>query len=152
MQNLIIYDSLYGNTRKIAEKIAGVMPQSKALKVDELKPEILQNIKFLIVGSPTQGGRPTILLQRFLNQIPANTLKNIKVAAFDTRLSEKDVNFALRLLIKTIGYAAPKIAKSLEKKGGKLAAPPRGFIVRGKEGPLADGELERIDKWIKSLL
>ena len=35
--------------------------------------------------------------------------------------------------------------------GGKLAAPPEGFIVLGTQGPLLDGELERAAKWAKDI-
>jgi len=36
---------------------------------------------------------------------------------------------------KLFGYAAGHIADSLKSKGGYLAAPPEGFIVKGNEGP-----------------
>ncbi len=44
------------------------------------------------------------------------------------------------------GYAAGKIADSLQQNGGKLMAEPEGFIVKGRNGPLADGELDRYVK------
>jgi hypothetical protein len=31
-------------------------------------------------------------------------------------------------------------------------APPEGFIVKGREGPLKDGELERAAGWAKGIL
>jgi flavodoxin I len=73
------------------------------------------------------------------------------VTAFDTRLSAREKNPALRLLLKTVGYAAGRIADSLAAKGGKLAAPPEGFIVEGREGPLREGELERAAAWGKTI-
>jgi hypothetical protein len=57
----------------------------------------------------------------------------------------------LRFLVKTGGYAAKSIAKRLEKAGGKLAAPPEGFAVKGTEGPMKQGELERAAEWAKRL-
>ena len=48
---------------------------------------------------------------------------------------------------KTGGYAAPSIAKRLEKAGGRLAVPPEGFAVVGTEGPMKQGELERAAEW-----
>ncbi len=53
----------------------------------------------------------------------------------------------LRFMVKTGGYAAKHIANTLQTKGGKLVAPPEGFLVSGEEGPLADGELERARNW-----
>ena len=46
----------------------------------------------------------------------------------------------------------PKIAKRLRAKGGTLSAPPEGFIVDGKEGPLRSQELERATAWLKELV
>jgi len=148
MKNLVIYDSQFGNTEKIAQAIAESI-SAQAIKVTNINNSNLDNLNILLIGSPTQGGRATAALQSFLEQIPAGKLEGVKVAAFDTRLSETEVNFALRLLIKTIGYAAPKIAKILVGKGGKEMVPSEGFIVKGKLGPLADGEIERSKEWIK---
>jgi flavodoxin I len=49
-------------------------------------------------------------------------------------------------------YAAGKIADSLKKKGATLMASPEGFFVKGKEGPLKEGELERAAGWAKGIL
>ena len=147
MKKLVIYDSQYGNTQKVAEAVAKSI-SGKLLCVSDTNTTDLTGVEILIVGSPTQGGQSTQNIQAFLGSIPGGFLKNVKVAAFDTRFSESKVNFALKILIKTIGYAAPKIAKLLEAKGGRLILHPEGFIVKGKEGPLDKGELERAKKWI----
>lgn len=49
--------------------------------------------------------------------------------------------------MKVGGYAAGRIAETLKKKGGNLVMPPEGFFVKGKEGPLKEGELERTANW-----
>lgn len=105
----------------------------------------LESLDLLIVGSPTQGGRPTISLQEFIKKIPESALKGVKVATFDTRIEAKGAG--LRFLTKVLGYAAPRIADSLKSKGGNLVVPPEGFIVEQKEGPLKKGELERATQW-----
>jgi DNA-binding CsgD family transcriptional regulator len=46
-------------------------------------------------------------------------------------------------LVGIFGYAAGKIAGSLKTKGGTLILSPEAFFVKGKEGPLKEGELER---------
>lgn len=150
MTKLVIYDSLYGNTEKVAKAIAKSI-SAKAIRFSEIKNLDLKNLDLLVVGSPTQGGRATVALNHFLAEIPQNILKNVKVAVFDTRVSENDLNFALKLLVKTIGYAAPKMAKTLESKGGKFIVPPCGFLVKGKEGPLMANELEKASNWLKNL-
>ncbi len=147
MMVLIVYDSVYGNTEKIARAIAGAITpfgEVKVLRVGEVNPLELGAIDLLIVGSPTQGGKPTPAIQKFLSKIPANALKNINVASFDTRVK--------MLVAKLFGYAAGRIADSLKSKGGNLAAQPEGFIVKGNEGPLKEGELERAVGWTKGIL
>jgi flavodoxin len=149
MKNIVLYDSIYGNTQQIATTIADNLPNSKLIYIDQINLNDLKNIDLLVVGSPTLGGRPTQKLQNFFNQIPQNALKDIKLAVFDTGFFESAQNFALRLLIKTIGYAAPKMASFLETKGAKLITSPETFIVTGKSGPLATGELDRAKLWAK---
>ena len=147
MNKLVIYDSQYGNSEKIAQAIAQSI-SATCIRVADVRNADLDELNLLVVGSPTHGGRATSALDQFLEQIPAGKLSGVKIAAFDTRLSEKDVNFALRLLMKTIDYAAPKIARLLVSRGGKQISSPQGFIVKGKEGPLVIGELERARLWI----
>jgi flavodoxin len=151
MKTRIIYDSGFGNTEKVAQAIGKGLKAAQIVKASEATISNIKGLDLLIVGSPTYGGRPTQALQNFLNQIPAGALQGVSVAAFDTRFQPEKQKKALQLLMKVIGFAAPKIAESLKKKGGELLAPPEGFIVLGKEGPLAEGEQERAAKWADSL-
>jgi flavodoxin len=137
-----VYDSIYGNTEKVARAIAeAVRPGAECedVRADEADVSTLRSVDLLIVGSPTHGGRPTAAMKGFLDRVPANGLANIPVTAFDTRMTI----FIARLF----GYAAGRIAASLKRKGGLLSAAPVGFIVEGREGPLRAGELERAAAW-----
>ena len=154
MKALIVYDSVYGNTEKIARAIAGAITPSdgaKILRAGEANPSELASIDLLIVGSPTHGGRPTPAIREFLSRIPANALKNVGVTSFDTRFQAKDKGVGMRILLGVVGYAAGRITDSLKGKGGYLAAPPEGFIVEDNEGPLKEGELERAASWAKEI-
>ena len=145
MKALIVYDSVYGNTEKIARAIAEAITPSgevKVLRAGEANPSELESIDLLIVGSPTHGGRPTPAVQNLLNKVPK--LQGIKVAAFDTRIPTK--------LVRVFGYAAGRIANNLKKKGSTLIASPEGFFVTGGQGPLKEGELERAAGWAKGIL
>lgn len=148
MKKLVVYDSQYGNTEKVAQAIAKSI-SAKAIRLSEIISSDMTSVNTLVIGSPTQGGRATVAINKFLNELSTRSLNNVKVAVFDTRFLEKDLNLALKLLVRTIGYAAPKMAETLKKKGANLIVPPEGFIVTGKEGPLALGEIERASKWIK---
>jgi len=148
MSTLVLYDSQFGNTEKIAQAIGkGISSEVSVKAAGDTGNINWSELTLLVVGSPTQGGRPTPTLQKVFATIPDDGLKNAKVAAFDTRLRVEDHGFGLRLLMKSIGYAATKMAKLLESKGGTLVSPPEGFFVADKEGPLKEGELERAEKW-----
>jgi flavodoxin len=157
MQAMVVYDSMYGNTGKIAEAIGKALgPEAEVgiVRVGEVKPEQLAGLTLLIVGSPTQRFSPTGVTTEFLKGIPRNGLEGIKVAAFDTRftMSEIEKIRILAFFVKIFGYAAESIADRLAKKGGDLAVPPEGFYVGGTEGPLLEGELERAADWAKEIV
>ena len=145
MKALIVYDSAYGNTEKIAKSIGGAITGDvKVLRIGEVNPSELEPVDFLIVGSPTYGGRPTPATLDFLNNIPESAVKGMGVAAFDTRLSAR--------WVKIFGFASAKIAGSLKAKGGTLIMSPEGFFVKGTKGPLLEGELERAASWAKEIV
>jgi flavodoxin I len=156
MRTLIIYDSQYGNTEKIALTVGDVLREKsevELVKVGEAKPEQLKSIDLLVVGSPTQQFRATQTMRNFLSGIPKNGLKSVKAAAFDTRLTQAfiDQNKALTFFERIFGYAAERIARTLKEKGCELVVPGEGFFVEGMEGPLVAGELERAESWAKQL-
>ena len=154
MNILIIYDSLYGNTKTIAETLGKNFSSPhkvRLLNATHAKTHDFKGAGLVIVGSPTHGGRAKPTLQEFLDHIPNETLKDIPVAVFDTRLDITKQPFLLRLLMNIIGYAAPKIGKILENKGGNLITPPEGFFVTGKKGPLPKEELDRAKAWGKTI-
>lgn len=156
MKALVVYDSQYGNTEKIAQAIGGALGSQAEvgmLRVGNVKPEDLSGLTLLLVGSPTQRFRPTVAITGFLKSIPKDGLKGVKVAAFDTRLTESEIEKVriLAFFVRIYDYAAKPISNWLKKKGGELIAPPEGFYVAGMEGPLAEGELERAADWAKQI-
>lgn len=152
MKTLVIYDSVFGNTEKIAQAIAAVL-STQAIPVSQADAGQLRGLDLLVVGSPTRKFSPTEDIHKLLNSLPKNHLAGVRVAAFDTRITLETIDSKVfRFIVAKGGYAARTIAKSLEKKGGQLAAPPEGFFVTGEQGPLKDGELERAAGWAISLV
>ncbi len=156
MKVLIVYDSVFGNTEKIALAIGNSLSSKgnvETLRVSDVNPEQLIGLELIVVGSPTRVFKPIKSILNFIDKIPLNGLKSVKVAAFDTRISTPDVKLRfLNILVKMFGYAAKPIAYKLEKKGGSLIIPPEGFFVKDSEGPLKDGELERAVDWAKIIV
>ncbi len=143
MKSLVVYDSVYGNTETIAKAI-GIALSGAVLvrRVGEANPSDLSSIDLIVVGSPTQAGRPTQAIQKFLDGLP-RLAEGFRVAAFDTRSSSR--------WAAVFGFASKRIAEALKSHGGTLVAPPEAFYVTGKEGPLRDGEAARAATWAKML-
>lgn len=142
MKTLVVYDSQYGNTEKIAKAIGeAIGGDVKVIRPPEVTESDLASADLLIIGSPTQGGRPLKTIQDFLFALSAASVKGKKVAAFDTRVPAA--------WVKIFGFAAGRIGRALKGKGGILVLLPEGFYVTGTKGPLKDGELERAAGWGK---
>jgi flavodoxin len=158
MEALVVYDSFFGNTERIAQAIGNALGRQEnvgIVRVADVRPEQLTGLKLLIVGSPTRAFRPSPAIKKFLKSIPKNGLKGVKVAAFDTRVTDEEIDsavFILRIMVNIFGYAAKPIADRLVKKGGQLIAAPEGFFVQGMEGPLKEGELERASDWARQII
>src|SRR5437763_4142403 len=106
MNTFVIYDSQYGNTERIAQAIADTLRafgQAQAIRVDPAHPASFQGVDLLIVGSPTQGMRPTPVMQSFLETVSPASLSGLAVACFDTRFR----GFLWK------SYAAPRVLRQL---------------------------------------
>ena len=142
MNTLVIYDSQFGNTKRIAQAIADTLRafgQAQAVRVDPARQVSLQAVDLLIVGSPTQGFRPTLAMQSFLGNVSSSSLGGLAVACFDTRFRGS--------LWKS--SAAPRMARQLRTLGVEPIVPPESFFVKAmkKEGPLLAGEVVRAASW-----
>jgi flavodoxin len=146
MKTVVVYDSLYGNTRAIARAIGDALPgEVEVLQVGQAEPGDLESVDLLIIGSPTHGSLPSEAVQGLLEKIGSPSRESAKLATFDTRLT-------WGFLERWGGFAAPKIADRLEVKGWTLAVPPEGFFVKGlKKGPLKRGEVDRATWWAHRL-
>jgi flavodoxin I len=158
-KTLVIYDSAFGNTEKVAQAMGEALASQtdvEVRRVTDVRPEELKGLDLLIVGSPVQRFTALPTINEFLNSIPAQGLAGVKVAAFDTRILIEDVesSFARAILgffVRIFGYAAEPIADKLAKKGGEGTVPPAGFLVEDTEGPMKPGELERAAQWAQAV-
>lgn len=141
MKSLIIYDSFFGNTKLLAQTIGKELGNdTQVIHVSDFKQEDLKGVSLLIVGSPILGWRPSEKTTAFLMSFGKDQLKGIKVATFDTRMN-----------IIIHGDATKKMSEMLSNLGAEVIVEPNWFIVTGKEGPLADGELARAKEWAKKI-
>lgn len=147
MKTIVIYDSVFGNTAKIADEIAKATGGA-LFKITDICAADLGDATHIFLGSPTRAFRPTPAVTAWLKKLPADTLKGIHAAAFDTRAIMETVDSGLlKRMAKWFGYAAEKIEKELIKKGAVVHADAIGFYVAASQGPLKDGELRRAAEW-----
>jgi hypothetical protein len=168
MRALVTFESVYGNTRAIAEAVGeglGALGEVTVASHDQLAHEDVGGAELLVVGAPTHmHGLPTSFSRKMAAKAseeegvaldPSATAEpgirgwlaeqsgeGRAAAAFDTRA---DKNPALT------GSAARGIGKRLRRRGFELAVDPESFFVDDAEGPLADGELERAREWARTL-
>src|SRR5690242_16834182 len=146
MHVLVIYDSEFGNTEQLAQKIGSVLEEygnvqlvaaTTAGKIE------LQGIDLLLIGGPTQRHGLTASIRTLLEGLPDGSLRDVAVAAFDTRYQKASW---------ITGSAAATIAKMLHQVGGRLLVPAKSFFVGDREGPLVEGELEEAVHWAHTLV
>jgi flavodoxin len=147
MKIMVVYDSVYGNTKTIAEAIGEAIPgEVEVVRVGGVSTGDLETVDLLFIGTPTHGALPTEAIQGLLERIGPPAREDARAATFDTRLT-------WWFLERWGGFAAPKMADALKEKGWTLAGPPGGFYVRGpRKGPLKRGEMDRAAAWARGLV
>src|SRR2546423_1817575 len=108
MNTLVVFESKYGNTQKVARAIADTLKKQVSAQIGNAHDSrpCLKDINLLVVGCPTQKQGLSPEMAAYLNQIP--DLNGICAATFDTR------HKGPKLLS---GSAATVLAKELRQKG-----------------------------------
>jgi hypothetical protein len=158
MDALVIVESVFGNTRRIAESVAqGLGPRVHARVVDVSEAAgLVEGADLLVVGGPTHAfgmSRPStrrsaseqagdgavpagIGLREFVAGLP-RAGRGRMAAAFDTRVDRPRLP----------GSAAAAALRRLRGRGYERVSRAESFRVVGTKGPLIDGELERARRW-----
>lgn len=165
MRGVVVYESMFGNTRRVAEAIAGALGgvmDVRLLRADLTIDLGLDETDLLVVGAPTHAWsvpRPTtrkgalnnvrkpgsdLVLEPDADSLPGvrewvDSIGNVHIlgAAFDTRFRSSAL---------LTGRASRGIVKSLRRHGLVLAVPPESFLVDRKNHLLA-GETDRAREW-----
>jgi flavodoxin len=146
MRIAVVYDSVYGNTERVAQVIGGALPgEVSVVRTSQADPAGLKTVDLLVIGSPTHGSLPTESMRVFLKRLGAPVDDGPCVATFDTRLSWG--------FLRKHGFAGDRIAEELGARGWTIQGSPGGFLVKGlRKGPLRKGELERAAGWAEGLV
>ena len=146
MESLVVYDSTFGNTRKVAEAIAhglGAHGPVRVLGLNKLIPQNLGTVNLLVVGGPTHAHGITARMRQFLDELETRPGTGMVAATFDTRYRMPKV---------ISGSAARTIARKLRHAGLRQFAPPASFFVSRQGRQLEPGETERAQTWAKNVV
>ena len=169
MKAVVVYESMFGNTRTIAEAIGRGLGGSldvTVVRAGEAYRSVINGTDFVVVGGPThawglprpstrrgapdyatKGGRflelePGAATEPGLREwLPALGQSSMPAAAFDTRIKAPAA---------LTGRASRSISRVLSRHGMTLLAPAESFLVDKKNRLLA-GEIERAEAWGASL-
>lgn len=166
MRALVIYESMYGNTHVVADRIADGLRaeamETTVLSVHGVDPTDVARADLIVVGGPTHAHSMTSFRSREaaveaadkpdsgLTMEPGvggpglrdwfatvGPLTGRKAAAFDTR-----IDMAAMLT----GRASKAIAKRMRAHGMDVVVPAESFLV-DKQSHLLPGEAERAETW-----
>jgi menaquinone-dependent protoporphyrinogen IX oxidase len=147
MKGIVVYDTSYGNTKKIAETITETLKESRIevdlFDVKDVKKFSSKDYNFLVLGSPTRFGTMSFAIRGFLGKVKSEEWMNKLFAAFDTENPEN--------IEKKQGSAAEKIAEKLTDKKMNQLMPVLKALVLDQKGPLVGGEIERTKEYARKL-
>ncbi|MFD5432980.1 flavodoxin family protein [Kitasatospora sp. NPDC127067] len=172
MHTVIVYESMYGNTREVAEAIAeGVRRTDPGAAVDclpvsEANADTARSADLLVVGGPTHmHGMSSGISRRMAAAAEGHKEGRVEAAAEARETAEGPglrawfhdlpttgsgtcaAAFDTRVDMPRAGGAANGIAHRLSHHHYDVVAEPEGFIVEGNDGPLRAGELDRARAW-----
>jgi Flavodoxin domain len=163
MKALIVYESMWGNTQKVAEAIAAGLRETvdvEVMEVGHAPEEPGSEVALVVAGGPTHAfsmtrpstradavtkgapqGSSSTGLREWLDGLPSGHHPQ-GIATFDTRV---------RTVRHLPGSAAKSAAKTARRHGYERAAVPQSFYVDDVAGPLLEGELDRATAWGRDL-
>jgi hypothetical protein len=161
MKSLVVYESWFGNTRRLAKAIASALAEEgevELVSIDDPLPSFL-HVDLIVLGAPThvhglssprsrrgaidqQGGAGEIGIgaRGWIDRLPL--CGGPRFAIFDTRAHKPEL---------LVGSAAHGMARRVRRRGYRLVVDSESFFVHGTPGPLEEGELERAEEWGRTL-
>jgi hypothetical protein len=158
----VVYESLFGDARTIAHRIAEGLALSipaHVVAAAEAPPEIAEDVGLLVVGGPNHVlgmPRPSTregAVKQYGADIPdtrtglhewldgvRTSSAGLSAAAFDTRGSGHPV-------LGMMDHASRTEEKLLGRLGARIVAPSEHFFVVDVKGPLVEGEEDRARRW-----
>jgi flavodoxin len=143
----VLYESKYGNTKRVAETIAEEIKRVSGMEatvtaLNDIDFNDIANYDLILLGGPTHFGVPTRGVRKFIDALGKRNVNGKYVAVFDTYLGE-DFEKGVRKMEEQI---------RAEALGLKLLARGLSIRVEGMKGPIAEGELVKCNDFVKRLV
>ncbi|MFX1554428.1 MAG: flavodoxin family protein [Promethearchaeota archaeon] len=138
MKALIIYDTKYGNTKKVAELIGDGLKivEENVITVENVKEVDLnkdETYDLILFGSPNHMGAHTTNVKKFIKNLSKASVKGKSFAVFDTYMG-KDFEKAVKKMEKQINKVMPNLNK---------LSPGLSIKVGGMKGPIVNEDLPK---------
>ncbi|MGZ4920075.1 MAG: flavodoxin family protein [Halobacteriota archaeon] len=139
---LVVYESRYGNTKRVAETIVDGMQRVEGIEtalseVKEVDPNAIPSYDAIVIGGPNHMGGPTRGIKKFIDKLSSLSLAGKQFAVFDT-YGGGDFEKATKKMEQRVREKAPAM---------KMAAPGLSIKVEGMKGPIAEGELPKCEEF-----
>lgn len=150
MKTLIVYDSFFGNTEKVANKLYEILSKSQKTKlahVSEAQNLNIEQYDLIVVGSPTRYYNPTPAITSFVRELKT---VSVNVAFFDTRL-DAEGHWLMGPMEKIFKFASDTMEILVRNTKAKQMISSLGVYVTGTEGPIARNAMKDVENWAKLL-
>ena len=176
MDIAVVYESIFGNTKTVAEAVAegarSADPEAHVtvLPAAEATSDKIDKATLVMVGGPTHilgmsraSSRekvPDAVKEKAAGRGRAAAPRAVEGPGIREWLDalprpesgHKAAAFDTRLPFPLAGGAARPIARKLRRRGYEIVAGPKGFVVDEAEGPLRTGERDRAKAWGASIV
>ena len=143
---IVIYDTKYGNTKLVAEKILEGINEVGGIEttigdVEDTDPKTAAEYDAIVIGSPTHFGGPVRGINKFIDKLGKLDLKANWVAVFDTYLGDD------------FEKSVKKMEKRIREKVPRLKRISSGLSIRvdDMKGPVTDGEFTKCKEFGKKI-
>lgn len=161
MRAIVVYESLWGNTEKVARAVGRGLGGATSVEVvaSDAAPDSLDGYDLVAVGGPTHAfsmtraaTREDAALHHHAPHVPARGIREWIATLRPVSLPVRAVTFDTRVDAPRLPGSAAKAARhELRSLGFDVTTKPHSFRVHGYEGPLVDGELARAEEWARGL-
>jgi len=166
MRVLVVYESLYGSNRRIAQAVAAGIGGDAATVVEarDALPSVDADVDLIVVGGPNhKAGLPRPETRAEAAAESDGTLRpaerGLREWLEDVRLVRRrqpvavwDTRMASPRILDVFDRSGATIAGRLRRAGGRLVGKPRKFYSADGVGTLVAGEEERARAWGAELI